>query len=124
MAKNENYSVELLSAWGTCEKPMFQKQAKRGDITSQKIEEFVNEVVIVKGYASAKITTKDKEFNLNYYATDKGIISTGSEVFMESIEDYIEDTKMFKILKVKTKKGFTYKASPIDYDDESGEVID
>lgn len=122
MAKNENYNVEILSAWGSCEKAMFQKQAERGDITSQKVEEFINAIVDVKGYASCKITTKDKEFNLNYFVTDKGIMSTGSEVFMNSIVDYIGDTHLFKVLKIKTKKGFTYKAQPIDVDDETGEV--
>lgn len=121
MAKNSNYSVELISTYGSCEKAMFQKQAQRGDITSQKIEEFINEVVTIKGYAKAKITTKEKEFTLNYFVTDKGIISTGSEVFMDSVEDYIDDTNVFKILKVKTTKGHTYKAQPQDID-ESEEV--
>lgn len=120
MAKNENYNVEILSAWGSCEKAMFQKQAEKGDITSQKIEEFINAVVTINGYATTKITTKDKEFELNYFVTDKGIMSTGSKVFLDSIKDYIEDTKLFKVLKIKTKKGYTYKAQPIEIDDETG----
>ena len=87
--------------------------AKKGDITASKIEDFVGKVVRITGTADAKIVTDDKEFNLTYYATDDGYFSTGSEWFSESYSDYAGDTDTFKILKVKTKKGHTYKASPI-----------
>ena len=59
-----------------------------------------------------------EEFDMGYYATNEGIISTGSEVFRDSVEDYMGDVDLFKIVSLKTKKGTTYKVSPILTDNE------
>ena len=109
----KKYELTIKEATGSCNTELFKKMAKKGDISASKISEFVDKVVRITGYAQAHIETDDKEFDITYYATDNGYFSTGSEYFNKSLIDYMEDTDMFKILKVKTKKGFTYKASPI-----------
>lgn len=59
---------------------------------------------------------------MGYYATTKGIISTGSEVFKKSVEDYFGEVDNFVITEVKTKKGKTYKVSPLLVNEETGVV--
>ena len=78
-----------------------------------KIDDFIGKVVKITGTADATIKTDDKEFSITYYSTEDGYFSSGSEWFRNSLLDYISDTDTFKILKIKTKKGHTYKASPI-----------
>lgn len=107
------YELTIKNATGSCDTELFKKMAKKGDITASKIEEFVGKVVKITGWALAHIEVDDKEFDITYYATDDGYFSTGSNYFNESVGDYIDDTDTFKILKIKTKKGHTYKASPI-----------
>lgn len=109
----KKYELTINEATGSCETELFKKMVKKGDITASKISEFVNKVVKITGWAEAHIETDDKEFDITYYATDDGYFSTGSKYFRDSLNDYLENTHTFKILKVKTKKGFTYKASPI-----------
>lgn len=112
------YELTIKEATGSCDTDLFKKMAKKGDISASKIEEFVGKVVRISGWANAHIETDDKEFDITYYATDDGYFSTGSKYFNDSLEDYLEDTDTFKILKIKTKKGHTYKASPIFRNDE------
>lgn len=123
--KQKKYIVEIETAVGSCNTNLFKKMASKGDITAEKIENVIGKVVEITGYAMCKITTDDKEFQIGYYATNEGIISTGSQVFLESVEDYFgdEDVSLFKIVKIKTKKGSTYKVSPILADKDTGEVI-
>ena len=109
----KKYELTINETNGSCATELFKKMAKKGDISASKIDEFVGKVVKITGWANAHIETDDKEFDLTYYATDDGYFSTGSKYFSESLNDYLEDTDTFKILKVKTKKGHTYKASPI-----------
>lgn len=113
----KKYELTIEKATGSCDTELFKKMAKKGDITASKIEAFVDKVVKITGWAEANIKTEDKEFTVTYYATDNGYFSTGSIYFNESLSDYIEDTDTFKILKIKTKKGYTYKASPIFKDE-------
>lgn len=113
----KKYELTIENAQGSCDTELFKKMARKGDITASKIEAFVDKVVKITGWAVANIKTDDKEFNVTYYATDDGYFSTGSQYFSESLNDYIEDTDTFKILKIKTKKGYTYKASPIFKDE-------
>lgn len=114
----KKYELTIKEAIGSCDTDLFKKMAKKGDISASKIEEFVGKVVKISGWANAHIETDDKEFDITYYATDDGYFSTGSKYFNDSLEDYLEDTDTFKILKIKTKKGHTYKASPIFRNDE------
>lgn len=114
MAENKKYEVEVLEKAGTCDSNLFEKMAKKGDITATSIKEFVGKVVTVLGYSKCKITTDEKEFEINYYDTDEhGFISTGSSIFHESIVDYFGEVEQVRIVEVKTKKGKTYKAQPI-----------
>lgn len=109
----DNYSVEIIETTGSMSSPIFKKMAERGDITSTKIEEVVGSTVEINGYAWCHIKTDKKEFNMGYYSTNIGIISTGSEIFKESVKDYLDEVKNFNIVKIKTKQGNTYKVSPV-----------
>ena len=113
--KNENfYKVEIEKAFGTCDSNLFKKMATKGDVNTVSITKLIGNVVTVTGYAKVHVQTKDKDFETYYIATNDGqYFSTGSEYFIESIEDYIDDISTFRIVEVKTKKGKTYKASPV-----------
>lgn len=117
----KKYELTINETSGSCATELFKKMAKKGDISATKVDEVVGKVVKITGWAEAHITTDDKEFDITYYATDDGYFSTGSKYLKESLNDYLEDTDTFKILKVKTKKGYTYKASPIFSGDKDGE---
>ena len=111
---NENYKVEIEKAVGSCDSNIFKKMASKGDVNAISITGLVGEVVQVSGYAKVHITTKDKDFETYYIATYDGrVFSTGSEYFIESLADYLDDVTTFRIVEVKTKKGKTYKASPV-----------
>ena len=112
MAKK--YEVSVIEKGGTCNTPLFEKMAKKGDITATSIKEFIGKVVTVLGYSRCKIATDDKEFEISYYDTDEyGFLSTGSEIFHDSIVDYFGEVDQVRIVEVKTKKGKTYKAQPV-----------
>lgn len=107
------FSIELKNAVGTCDSDIFKKMVEKGDITATSIQDVIGEVVEINGYAMCHIETDKKSFDLGYYATDKGIISTGSQVFYESVTDYFNDVKKFKIVEIKTSNGTTYKVTPV-----------
>ena len=111
----KKYEVRIVNSEGTCNNPLFEKMASKGDITaSGGVKDFIGEVVNVKGYADCHITTSEKEFDLLYLDTDMGYISTGSKVFNDSFSDYYSDgVKKFRIVSIKCKKGTTYKAVPV-----------
>lgn len=114
MVENKKYEVSVLEKAGTCDSNLFEKMAKKGDITATSIKEFVGKVVTVLGYSKCKIATGEKEFEINYYDTDEyGFLSTGSGIFHESIVDYFGEVEQVRIVEVKTKKGKTYKAQPV-----------
>lgn len=114
MVENKKYEVEVLEKAGTCDSNLFEKMAKKGDITATSIKEFVGKVMTVLGYSRCKITTDEKEFEIGYYDTDEyGFFSTGSNIFHESIVDYFGEVDQVRIVEVKTKKGKTYKAQPV-----------
>lgn len=115
MAENKKkYEVSVLEKAGTCDSNLFEKMAKKGDITATSIKEFIGKVVTVIGYSRCKIATDDKEFEISYYDTDEyGFLSTGSEIFHDSIVDYFGEVDQVRIVEVKTKKGKTYKAQPV-----------
>lgn len=111
--QKKKYQVEVKECQGSCNSRLFEKMAKRGDITAVKVEDIVGNVVKITGFAVCRIITDEKDFHLGYYATPFGFISTGSQIFFESVKNYLEDVDTFSIVKVKTKKGITYKAVPI-----------
>lgn len=122
MAKK--YEVTIKESKGSCTKPLFEKMVKNGDITAEKISDVVGKVVKIDGFADCHVVAGDKEFDITYYATSDGLISSGSEVFKQSVLNYMDENVMCKIMKIKTNKGTTFKCSPILVDDESGEVQD
>lgn len=121
---NSKYEVNVKEVHGTCDSELFKKMAKKGDITSDRVKNVVDKVFKITGYAICNIITDDKNFDVIYYATDTGFISSGSEILFNSVKDYIEDTDTFRIKEVKTRKGTTYKAVPIFTDIDTGEVFE
>lgn len=108
------YEVKIDVKKGTCDNELFEKMAKNGDITSIKLADVVGQVVHITGYASCTIATDDKTFDINYFDTEEyGLVSSGSEIFYESVKDYFEEVEEVRLTEVKTKKGKTYKAVPI-----------
>ena len=105
--------VELTKTVGTCGSDIFKKMLEGGDLQADKIANLVDSVVVINGYAKCHIITDDNEFDVNYFATDDGFFQTGSNWFLESVERYYESVNKFKISKIKTSKGSTYKAVPV-----------
>ena len=112
--ESKKYEVSVLEKKGTCDNSLFEKMAKKGDLTSVKLAELLGVEVKITGYAKCHIVTDDKEFDINYFDTEEyGLISSGSEIFTESVEDYFGEVESVRLTEVKTKKGKTYKAVPV-----------
>ena len=122
MAKK--YEVTIKEVKGTCDSSLFKKMVQNGDITAERINDVVGNIVKIDGYADCHIVAGDKEFDITYFATSDGLISSGSEVFKKSVLNYMDENVMCKIVKIKTGKGVTYKVSPILVNDDTGEVED
>lgn len=118
---SKKYEVTIEMAKGTCEKALFQKLAKNGDVVSEPISNQVGKILTITGMAKVHIETENKSFDNYYYACDDGYYASGSEYFKESVETYLDDTNVFKVVKVNTKKGHTYKASPIFTEEQENE---
>lgn len=115
-ATNDNkkkYEVTIKTAVGSCASSLFEKMAKKGDITSKSVKDMLGEVVKVSGYAECLISTSEKDFDVMYMDTDKGFVHTGSNVFIAGFKDYFEDTNTFRLTSVKTKNGTAYKPVPV-----------
>ena len=109
--QTRNYKVEILEKKGTCEDELFEIMAKNGDITSQKLADMIGCQVKITGYAICHITTDDKDFSITYFDTDEyGLISSGSQVFLESVISYFGKVDKVILTEIKTKKGKTCKA--------------
>lgn len=114
MAENKKYEVKVLTKEGSCDNELLEKMAKKGDITSIKIADVLGKVVKIVGYAYCEIKTEEKTFNILYIDTEEyGLISSGSEIFKESVEDYYGDVEYVRLKEIKTRKGKTYKAVPV-----------
>ncbi|MCQ2737365.1 MAG: hypothetical protein MJ224_02035 [archaeon] len=119
-----NYEVTIKETKGVCDTELFKTMCKNGDVTADKVCDSVGKIVSIKGYALCHIKVDKKEFDINYYATDEGYISSGSEVFLKSVKNYLGMVEMFKVCEVKTSKGTTYKATPILTEESTGEVFE
>ena len=114
MAESKKYEVTVLEKKGTCDNALFEKMAKKGDITSIKLAEVLGMVVKIIGYAKCNIVTDEKNFDIYYFDTEEyGLISSGSEIFAESVTDYYGEVENVRLTEVKTRKGKTYKAVPV-----------
>lgn len=112
--ETRKYEVTVNEKKGTCDNALFEKMAKKGDLTAIKLSELVGVEVKIKGYAKCHIVTDEKEFDVNYFDTDEyGLVSSGSEIFTESVVDYFGEVESVRLTEVKTKKGKTYKAVPV-----------
>ena len=116
---NSNFKVTIHSTTGACDTNLFKKMCERGDLNSVRVKDAVGDVIKVTGIADVTIECNGEEpFDIHYYATDNGIYSSGSELFYESVTDYIDECNTFKIITIKTKRGTAFKASPILGDTE------
>ena len=114
MKENERlFKVTINEVKGTCDSNLFKKMAQKGDLTANRIQDFIDTEFQIDGYADCTIETKDKTFNMFYIDTEYDLICTGSEIFKESVKDYYGECEKVKILEIKTKNGKTYKAVPI-----------
>lgn len=112
--ETRKYEVTVNEKKGTCDNALFEKMAKKGDLTAIKLSELVGVEVKIKGYAKCHIVTDEKEFDINYFDTEEyGLVSSGSEIFTESVVDYFGEVESVRLTEVKTKKGKTYKAVPV-----------
>ena len=112
--ESKKYEVSVIEKKGTCDNSLFEKMAKKGDLTAIKLAEILNVEVKITGYAKCHIITDEKEFDINYFDTEEyGLISSGSEIFTESVVDYFGEVESVRLVEVKTKKGKTYKAVPV-----------
>ena len=112
--ETRKYEVTVIEKKGTCDNTLFEKMAKKGDLTAIKLSEILNVEVKITGYAKCHIVTDEKEFEMNYFDTEEyGLISSGSEIFTESVTDYYGEVESVRLVEVKTKKGKTYKAVPV-----------
>lgn len=112
--ETRKYEVTVNEKKGTCDNALFEKMAKKGDLTAIKISELVGVEVKITGYAKCHIVTDEKEFDINYFDTEEyGLVSSGSEIFTESVVDYFGEVESVRLTEVKTKKGKTYKAVPV-----------
>lgn len=112
--ETRKYEVTINEKKGTCDNALFEKMAKKGDLTAIKLSELVGVEVKIKGYAKCHIVTDEKEFDINYFDTEEyGLVSSGSKIFTESVVDYFGEVESVRLTEVKTKKGKTYKAVPV-----------
>ena len=112
--ETRKYEVTVNEKKGTCDNALFEKMAKKGDLTAIKLSELVGVEVKITGYAKCHIVTDEKEFDINYFDTEEyGLVSSGSEIFTESVVDYFGEVESVRLTEVKTKKRKTYKAIPV-----------
>lgn len=112
--ETRKYEVTVNEKKGSCDNALFEKMAKKGDLTAIKLSELVGVEVKITGYAKCHIVTDEKEFDINYFDTEEyGLVSSGSEIFTESVVDYFGEVESVRLTEVKTKKGKTYKAVPV-----------
>ena len=64
--ESKKYEVTVLEKKGTCDNALFEKMAKKGDITSIKLAEVLGMVVKIIGYARCNIVTDEKNFDISF----------------------------------------------------------
>ena len=109
----KKYNRTIIECVGSCDSDLFKKMIERGDIEAIKVKDAVGSIVDITGYATVHVETDDNQFDIDYYATDDGFISSGSTYFKDGVQAYFGQGNKLKICSVKTKKGSTFKVSPI-----------
>lgn len=110
---NTNFKVTINNATGVCNTDLFRKVCERGDLNAMRVKDRIGDIIHVNGTCDTTIQNNDEIFDITYYACDEGVYSTGSTVFNESVTSYIDDINIFRITSIKTKKGTSFKASPV-----------
>ena len=110
---NSNFKVTIKNATGICDTELFRIVCERGDLNALRIKDHIGDIIHVNGMCVTTIQNNDEVFDITYYACDEGVYSTGSTVFNESVTDYIDDINTFRITSIKTKRGMSFKASPV-----------
>ncbi len=112
--KTKKYEVKIFKKVGTCDVDLFEDMAKRGDLQATKLGQLAGTEVKITGYALCHITTDEKDFDINYYDTEEyGLVSSGSDIFRDSVEAYFGKVEAVRLTEVKTNQGKTYKAVPV-----------
>ena len=112
--ETRKYEVTIIEKKGSCDNSLFEKMSKKGDLTSTKITEVLGQEVSILGYAECNIVTESTDFNIIYFDTaEYGLLSSGSQIFFDSVKTYFGEVEKVRITEVKTKKGKTYKAVPV-----------
>ena len=108
------FSVTIKEKQGTMNSELFDVMAQSGDLNPTKVSELIGEVVTARGYSVCEIKTEDNEFSVCYIDTAEfGIVSSGSEIFADSVKKYFGKVDKLRLQEIKTKKGKTYKATPV-----------
>lgn len=98
---------------GVCTNERFIKMLEANQLVTDKLDEHLNENLVIVGYAKANIKTDDKEFTMYYYVTKTGtILASGSEYLFNSLQNTVSGDEVV-LKKVKTKRGHTYIFNPI-----------
>lgn len=114
MEKKKTYVVTVKQTQGSLDTDLFKKMAEKGDITATNAQEMTNAKITIKGMADTDVHTDERDFGLSYVDTEEyGLLqaSTGS-MFINSINEYKDDTDSFIIKEVKCKLGRGVKAVP------------
>lgn len=104
-------SIEIKE--GVCTNEKFIKMLEANQLVTDKVDEHLNETLVIVGVAKANIKTDDKEFDMYYYVAKNGtILSSGSEYLYNSLANTTMGDEVV-LKKVKTKRGHTYIFNPI-----------
>lgn len=110
---NTNFKVTINNATGICNTDLFRKVCEHGDLNAMRVKDRIGDIIHVNGTCDCTIQYNDEVFDITYYACDEGVYSTGSEIFKDSVTDYLDDSNVFRITTISTRKGTSFKASPV-----------
>lgn len=108
-----NFRVTIKATTGICDTELFKKVCEHGDLNALRVKDHVGDIIHINGTCDVTIQNNDNTFDVTYYACDEGVYSTGSEIFKESVTDYLDDINVFRITSITTRKGSSFKAIPV-----------
>jgi hypothetical protein len=110
-----NFKVNIKATTGICDTELFKKACEHGDLNALRVKEHIGDIIHINGTCDVTIQNNDEVFDITYYACDEGVYSTGSKIFKDSVTDYLGDINVFRITSIYTRKGTSFKASPVFY---------
>ena len=108
-----NFKVNIKATTGICDTELFRKVCEHGDLNALRVKEHIGDIIHINGTCDVTIQNNDEVFDITYYACDEGVYSTGSKIFKDSVTDYLGDINVFRITSISTRKGTSFKASPV-----------